>query len=127
MMQGFMPPDLSQQKQLLMPGTEQPQPEQNNLAKMLEKFRQEDKTNAQEAEAKKEAATLQGAGIQAGTSLLGGLLAQQAQAQQARQQAELETGKAVAETQAKGMQTAAQAQQDAFTRLMGSMRSAMVR
>ena len=127
MMQGFMPPDLSQQKQLLMPGTEQPQPEQNNLAKMLEKFRQEDKTNAQEAEAKKEAATLQGAGIQAGASLLGGLLAQQAQAQQARQQAELETGKAVAETQAKGMQTAAQAQQDAFTRLMGSMRSAMVR
>lgn len=127
MMQGFMPPDLSQQKQLLMPGTEQPQPEQNNLAKMLEKFRQEDKTNAQEAEAKKEAATLQGAGIQAGASLLGGLLAQQAQAQQARQQAELETGKSVAETQVKGMQTAAQAQQDAFTRLMGSMRSAMVR
>lgn len=127
MMQGFMPPDLSQQKQLLMPGTEQPQPEQNNLAKMLEKFRQEDKANAQEAEAKKEAATLQGAGIQAGASLLGGLLAQQAQAQQARQQAELETGKSVAETQVKGMQTAAQAQQDAFTRLMGSMRSAMVR
>lgn len=127
MMQGFMPPDLSQQKQLLMPGTEQPQPEQNNLAKMLEKFRQQDKKNAQEAEAKKEAATLQGAGIQAGASLLGGLLAQQAQAQQARQQAELETGKSVAETQVKGMQTAAQAQQDAFTRLMGSMRSAMVR
>lgn len=126
MMQGFMPPDLSQQKQLLMPGTEQPQPEQNALAKLLDQMRA-DKVEAKDLQDKKDTATLQGAGIQAGASLLGGLLAQQAQAQQARQQAELETGKSVAETQVKAMQTAAQAQQDAFTRLMGSMRSAMVR
>lgn len=125
-MQGFMPPDLSQQRQLMMPGTEQPQPEQNALAKLLEQMRA-DKAQAKEVQDKKDVASLQGAGIQAGASLLGGLLAQQAQAQQAGQQAELETKKSVAETQTKGMQTAAQAQQDAFTRLMGSMRSAMTK
>lgn len=126
MIQGFMPPDMSQQRQLTIPGTEQPQPEQNALAKLLDQMRA-DKAEAKDLQDKKDTASLQGAGIQAGASLLGGLLAQQAQAQQAKQQAELETGKSVAETQAKGMQTAAQAQQDAFTKLMGSMRSAMVR
>jgi hypothetical protein len=126
MIQGFMPPDISQQRQLSMPGVEQAQPEQNALAKLLEQMRA-DKEQAKAMQEKKDTASLQGAGIQAGATLLGGLLAQKAQAEMAQKQSELESNKAVAETSAKGAQTAAQAQQDAFTKLLGSMRAGMVK
>jgi len=101
------------------------QPEQSDLAKLIEKLNK-DKAESQAMQEKKDTATLQGAGIQAAGSLASSLLTQAAARERAMQQAELESGKNVAELQAKSMQESGKAQQDAFARLMGSFRSAMV-
>lgn len=103
----------------------QQQPEQNQLAKLLEQMRQ-DKAAAQEMQQKKDTATLQGAGIQAAGTLAASLLAQKAAQERAKKEAELETNKAVADIQSKGQAETSKAQQDAFTRLMGNFRSALV-
>lgn len=74
----------------------------------------------------KEATEVQEAGIQATGKLVGDLFAQNAMVQRAKQQAQLDSAKQAAEVQSKGLQAASQAQQDSFTNLMRSMRSALV-
>jgi hypothetical protein len=108
-----------------LPNGEVNQPEINTMAKLIEQMKQE-KAPAADIEQKKASNGLASAGIQAGGQLLGDLFAQAAAQQRAKAQAQLEAAQAGAETQVKGLQSASQAQQDAFTRLMGSMRSALV-
>jgi hypothetical protein len=101
------------------------QPEINTIAKLIEQMKQSKAPEA-EIDQKKASNGLASAGIQAGGQLLGDLFAQSAAAQRAKAQAQLEAAQTGAQAQAKGLQSASQAQQDAFTRLMGSMRSALV-
>lgn len=108
-----------------LPNGEVNQPEINTMAKLIEQMKQE-KAPAADIEQKKASNGLASAGIQAGGQLLGDLFAQAAAQQRAKAQAQLEAAQAGAQTQVKGLQSASQAQQDAFTRLMGSMRSALV-
>lgn len=95
------------------------------MAKLIEQMKQSGAPEA-EVEQKKASNGLAAAGIQAGGQLLGDLLSQAAMQQRAEQQAKLEAAEKAAETQSSGLRAASQAQQDAFTRLMGSMRSALV-
>jgi hypothetical protein len=70
---------------------------------------------------------LAGAGIMGGTQLLGGLYAQKAaEGIQARERT-MKMNELTAKTKGQVAEQSAQEQQDAFTRLMGSMRSALVR
>lgn len=66
-----------------------------------------------------------GAGIQAAGSLLAGLLAQKAQQQAQERAIASNVAQMQAEEQSKSMATTQQAQQNAFTRLMSSFRSAL--
>lgn len=116
-------PFMLQPQMLKAPGLG-PETEQDKLAALVEQMKA-DKVGAQKAQEAKDMSTLQGAGIQAGAQLVGGLMANAAAAERAKKEAMLESGKTVAETQAKGAATAGQAQQEAFARLMGSMRSAL--
>lgn len=65
------------------------------------------------------------AGITAGASLLGGLLANQAAEQAQARALQSESEKMVAEEQAKARAQAQQSQQNALTRLMANFRSAL--
>ena len=101
------------------------QPEINTIAKLIEQMKQSKAPEA-EIDQKKASNGLASAGIQAGGQLLGDLFAQSAAAQRAKAQAQLEAAQIGAQAQSKGLQAASEAQQNAFTRLMGSMRSALV-
>lgn len=112
-----------------MPTMQLPGQQSTDIGSIVEALKkQSEQEKLDQLTASKEAASkqLQSAGIQAGAQLLGGLMSQSAAAQRQKQQAELEAQKTTAEVQSKGLQEASRAQQDAFTKLMGSMRSALV-
>lgn len=110
---------------MTLPNGQVNQPEINTMAKLIEQMKQSGAPEA-EVEQKKASNGLAAAGVQAGGQLLGDLLSQAAMQQRAEQQAKLEAAKTATEVQAKGLQAASDAQQNAFTKLMGSMRSALV-
>lgn len=97
-----------------------------NIVEMIRKDRAQEKVDAAAAAKEKESTEIKGAGIQAAGQLVSDLFSQAAMQQRAEQQAKLESAKTATEVQAKGLQAASEAQQNAFTRLMGSMRSALV-
>lgn len=72
-------------------------------------------------------AVLGAAGIQAGTQLLGGLLAQRAQEQMQARQIEAQAAQQQTASEAESLVKAQQQQQDALGRLMASYRSALIK
>lgn len=72
-------------------------------------------------------AVLGAAGIQAGTSLLGGLLAQRAQEQMQAQAIKAQAAQQQTASEAESLVKAQQQQQDALSRLMASYRSALIK
>jgi hypothetical protein len=116
-------PFMMQPQTLKAPGLGEPA-EQDKLAALIEQMKA-DKNAAAKTQEAKDTGAVQGAGIQAAAQLVGGLMSNAAAAERAKKEAMLESNKTVAETQAKGAAVAGQAQQEAFARLMGSMRSAL--
>lgn len=97
------------------------------LAKLFAQQSEQQKQAELAKEQQQANAALGSAGIQAGASLLGGLLGQAAQAQQMTRQIQSEGERAASASQAEALVKAQQQQQDALSRLMASYRSALIK
>lgn len=106
----------------MLAGQTQLNTEQDSLQQLIAQLRDQ---NAQAA--KPAQPNIGGAAIQGGAQLAAGLLQNAAQMQAQKRVAESEAAKMGVQSQEKSIEQANQAQQDAFARLMGSMKSALVR
>lgn len=110
---------------MTLPGGVVNEPDVAAIAKFVEEMKK-DKELAAVTQKQKESNDVGSASIQAAGQLIGDLFAQSSAAQRAKAQAQLDAAKIGAETQVAGLRQSSKDQQDAFTRLMGSMRSALV-
>lgn len=109
----------------MLAGQTQLNTEQDSLQQLIAQLRDQ---NAQASQVAKPAqGGIGGAAIQGGAQLAAGLLQNAAQMQAQKRVAESEAAKMGVQSQEKSIEQANQAQQDAFARLMGSMKSALVR
>lgn len=99
----------------------------NALAKLFAQQSEEQKQAELARQQRESNVALGSAGIQAGASLLGGLLGQAAQRQQLQRQIQSEGERAASASQAEALVRSQQQQQDALSRLMASYRSALIR
>jgi DNA-binding transcriptional regulator of glucitol operon len=98
----------------------------NDLSALIEQMKKQQE--AQQLGLQQQAAgQLAGAGIAGGTQLVGGLFAQKAAEGIRERERQMQKNEQESKLKAETAAQTAQEQQDAFTRLMGSMRSALVR
>lgn len=95
------------------------------VAQAMMKLPEQQAAQAPAAKAQSSTVTPGEAGVTAAASLLGGLLANQAAQQTQMRQLESSAAKMAAEEEANARAQAQKSQQNAFTRLMGSFRSAL--